>query len=179
MNKNENRLRKAIIANIKQDKSNKDFNDFPYVCLHPDQDFANSVGGRYIQQKQGIERGIQKGRLWDCISDLKKQGGRGIGDSLALLANNVCLIESLPYHSSSYKFSEKLLKQLPSHQAAIRFVNEKAKDESNLIFIVRWNRLIECDLPKTENVIWFTHPEARSGYFTSTKHGRTLLKFLG
>lgn len=164
--------RKAILDIIRQDFQGS-LKESRYMYMN--REFNCTDGYKYLCSKSKEPR---KGRLRDCIEMIKGSFDGSIDDSIKFMSNNICMIEVFPYHSKEFEGDYELMKDLPSLKAANQFLNDKAQDPSNTIFIVRGKKALRFDKAPKATIFEFTDGEGRGAYFTKSKHGKELYECL-
>jgi len=123
-------LKEAFIRNLHQDLARV---DYPLVFLDPR--FQYHGGGMYwLKRFKGL------------IDSLQEKNSNYI-ENLKLLAKNICIIQTVPYHSIEF---DKSIKNLESTKLITKAIQELSKDKDKLFIVVRgqdiWN-LSDSSLP--------------------------------
>jgi hypothetical protein len=140
-----------------------DIDDHPFFFLNPL--FRWHPGAEYWHRRLGwlIDAFVSRGLKPD--------------ESRRLVSQNVCCIQSLPYHSSDFAGLRSLLKSLPSVKLAHDAARELASDANRLTIVMRnvdfWN------LPETDNVRHAEKAHRRNAVIPpQSAHGGAILQWL-
>ncbi len=161
---NDKLFKEYMIKNIKQELEN---DPYPFFKLNP--------------------KFIWHGKYWvsklnDIIDEVKiKKNLPSYAESLSFVSKNIAALELVPYHSKSFKLSDKKLNQLYTSQIMLEWVNDylvpKVRNGEACIILTRkasmWN------LPKHKNIVVYSGSETRGAHLSrNTEGGKKILEFL-
>jgi len=154
--------RKAIIKNIKQ----KNFdNKYPFLPLNPR--FLWTGGGRYWSRK-----------FAEITEEIMIKKRCGYQQALSHISKRVAIIEYVPYHSSQFSMSNKIIRKLASPKMAVDYVKNvlgpKAKKGEILILVTR--KADVWGLKRSKNIIIFNGSETRAAHLGIYK--KKILEYL-
>lgn len=134
--------------------------EYPFYCLNPE--FIWTGGGAYWENK-----------LRDIIKENSKIKRINYVGSTKEIAQKVALLELIPYHSISYRLSEKVEEQVESRNVMKEFVKDyvykKVQNDKACIIITRKVKI--WDLPNHKNIIAYEGGETRGAHLTSKSRG--------
>lgn len=177
---NEPGSQQAILNTIHQNFRNNGISEYPFMYINPK--FNNTEGWKYLCGKKGY--GLKKGRLRDCLDRFRDISHKTDQEVLRFFSQHISFLETVPYHSAGFNLTNKFIRELPSFKMAMDYLNYKAEDQNNLIFIIRGLRFLDSELVKKKNVIVFDKSEGRGAWFScseslnNSKHGDILINHL-
>jgi len=150
-------FRRRLLSNLRQDFADERFSFLPL-----DPEFAWHSGAAYWEKK-----------LKHVATQLCERTGAPQAVVRETIAQHVCAIELLPYHSRSFGLSHGACEAVPSAQLARTFVHHlKSADSADekLFVVMRRERGWGLD-HKASNVVVFTPGQARGAHLSTADPG--------
>lgn len=159
-------FRESYIDNLRQEVDG----DFPFISLNPK--YSWHGGFEYWEEK-----------FSDTIDELMLRSGKSYLDILKFIANNVAVLELIPYHSKQGRF----ISDLPSSKMILDFVHTelvpRARKGEILIVVTRkikeWGFKEIANENQCENICVYDKTQARSAHLSkNSKGGKRIVNFL-
>lgn len=146
-------FRAALISNIRQEANR----GYPLISLNPE--FSWHSGADYWRT-----------RLHWLARSIAREQGITNQAGVSLLARRVCCVQLVPYHSTVYGLSTRLLHLLESTRMVKAFVREHLISRPELLILVT-RQTREWDLPDGKNVIKYEGTETRAAHLSPRSRG--------
>ena len=149
--------RAALVRNLRQENAD---DTYPFVFLNPC--FSWHAGFRYWQRK-----------FHSIARELTNRLHVQYQDALSILAQSVCCLQLVPYHSQSFRLPNKILERLSS----VRIITQYARNvlvpraQSGEAVIVVARKEDRWGLEQQDNVVVYKGSETRAAYLTLKNRG--------
>lgn len=155
------RYREALLRNLHQQVSG---GEFPFLFLNPE--FSWHGGFQWWH-----------GKLTGIIDSLSKKRGLSFAEARQWLAGKIACIELLPYHSASFRNTDRWLQRLPSAQVARDFVQTDVlpRVRKGEACAVVTRQIQAWGLKEEERIVCYSGGEARAAHLTPKSRGGGLL----
>jgi hypothetical protein len=159
-------FRRAKIRSLRQEN---DGDEFPFISLDPC--FAWHSGASYWT-----------GKFRDLINALRAKGKLDYTGALKILSQKIAILEHVPYHSRSYRLSQRVLEKMQSPKAIRHYVRDvlvpRAKAGDAVIIVTRKNSHWKLD--RHRNIVVYAGTESRAAHLTlKSRGGKAIAHFLG
>ena len=157
--------RRALLANLKLARRHS---RFPNLCLDP----RFSWHGVFTYWHR---------RLAGLIDAFAAGSGLRRVDALSFFSNSIATLELVPYHSSSYGLTDRVVRSLRSVKLARAFVADvlmpRARAGRTLLVVAR--KAGHWGIPRTKGVIVYKAAETRAAHLTPrSRGGQAILRHL-
>lgn len=143
-------LRDALLANVRQEKLDS---EFPFMALNPR--FVWYSGFTYWESRlRSLVDKIKQSKSWDS------------NKALSLVAQEICVLQLVPYWSRNFDLPRSILSSLRSSSLVRDFAQQKAKESNALIVVARRSR--DWGLAEDKLVIRELPPATRGQRFSPT-----------
>ena len=158
-------FKKDLVHNLTQSSLDS---EYPFLTLNP----KHSWHGGYKYWGK---------RFSDLIAFFQTERKCSFRQSLAFIAQNMAVLEAVPYHSTSFKVSHKTIATMESWKAIRSYVHKelipRALEEKILLIVLRANWFWNLDA--STNVIIYKQSEAiGSSLSLSSRGGKAIQSFL-
>lgn len=144
--------RAALIRNLRQENAD---DKYPFLSLNPR--FSWHAGFRYWQRK-----------FHSIAKELTNRPNVQYQDALSILAQSVCCLQLVPYHSQSFGLSNKILESLSSVRTITQYARNvlvpRARSGEAVIVVAR--KRDRWGLEQQDNVVVYEGSETRAAHLT-------------
>jgi len=169
---------------------NPGFSAHDYLSEEKDDSFKRALQDSLRQENQSPEYPMSKlnpqfswhggfiywtTKLNDVLQNLVAQKGIDYRQALSIVSKNLCIIQCLPYHSSKFGLSEKVIQSLESTRLIKQFVIEHILpstegDNPKTLIVLRKNSFWGVK-ESNPNIIVYNEREARAAHLSKTSRG--------
>ena len=154
--------RKALLDNLRL----RSGREFPLLFLDPELSWHS--GARYCRD-----------RLHWLVLELCRQTTIGYRGALSLVAQRVCFLQLVPYHSAAYRLSSRLQNRLLSTQLVRAFVHDHLVHRVDILILVA-RQTAQWAVPPSASAIIFVGSARRGARFPrNSRAGQALLRHFG
>lgn len=141
-------FRSAVVSNLRQEGNRT----YPFFFLDPA--FLWHPGATFWRK-----------RLNWIVRELSAEYGRTYDESLRYVAQHVCCLQLVPYHSAEFGLTSGIVKQLPSTKLVVAAAREIAAGGHRLLAVMRKDKL--WNLKPSEFVVQSAPAHRRGAFVTS------------